>query len=65
MVGFPQDRLGVVQVVVVACVDDGIVSVKKVELIPPVKVDAVDVEEDTVCEEHDVHVDGADCREEK
>ena len=56
-------RLLVVKVVLVRRVDDGVVGGQPWELVAPVQVHAVAVEEESPLEEHDVHVDGDQQRE--
>jgi len=65
MVGFIENGLCVVAVVLESSVKDRIVSRQKRRLVSPVKVDSVGVEERPVSEEHYVHVDWRHQRENK
>ena len=65
MVRLTEDRLCVMEVVVVCSVEDGIVRAEVRGLVAPVKVHAVKVKEGAVREKHYVHVDGDDEGEEE
>mmetsp|Transcript_16396 Transcript_16396/g.32634 ORF Transcript_16396/g.32634 Transcript_16396/m.32634 type:complete len:346 (-) Transcript_16396:48-1085(-) len=65
MVRLAQNSLRVMQVMVIRCIEDGVVGREVRRLVAPVEVDAVEVEEGSVRKEHHVHVDGEKKREEE
>jgi hypothetical protein len=63
VIGFVVDGLGVMDIVLIAGVDDGVMGIEGVEFVTTVQVDAVKVEEDGISGKEEFHVDGKEERQ--